>query len=566
MALRIADRTWAGFVSELVHLAADHPDCEDRLDVLFTDSPPTSFAENSAALSGITNLLKEVWEGPLDDAAAFKLISEFILPAEWAKAFDDLPADAAPAIVRALKIYRAEVRVMNMRTVKHDVPFMPLAIEEGCTARNDVPDGQSLVTDHLSVAWISNDWCISFTYQNRPAYGKPAPRKKTPQGQAERSEQSGEGQQRPEVSANDEASPPKKNGKRAAPASESEEVEDHDDRDDELDELDPEEDEAVQRTTTRKGKGKKSASTAPPKKKARVAPAATTPPRPAAAKAVRATPARATCAVTVAARNKVVMPVRATRGKATGKGARKQSTAKTLQTLLVKFRGKFRCAGCSRRDGSNNEVPECRVVGQAWRCFECNDGHRNCEISVRTYFAQGIIYVKAFVIIDKKTRLGVYELYDGSNAYSEALEAAGMSGLKVHVTQGLAIERLTKEVKNLKKMVKATLGSEDANNKLLKVRVGLLGEQPVELALLVCELGELRAVGTDAGEGGRGMGRAALTASRPASPHVERMSMSETEGGVQHRGVLDGTQDGLDRLLQVPGHYVIGLDAIGIPK
>lgn len=79
MALRIADRTWAGFVSELVHLAADHPDCEDRLDVLFTDSPPTSFAENSAALSGITNLLKEVWEGPLDDAAAFKLISEFIL-------------------------------------------------------------------------------------------------------------------------------------------------------------------------------------------------------------------------------------------------------------------------------------------------------------------------------------------------------------------------------------------------------------------------------------------------------------------------------------------------------
>lgn len=44
---------------------------------------------------------------------------------------------------------------MNMRTVKHDVPFMPLAIEEGCTARNDVPDGQSLVTDHLSVAWIS---------------------------------------------------------------------------------------------------------------------------------------------------------------------------------------------------------------------------------------------------------------------------------------------------------------------------------------------------------------------------------------------------------------------------
>lgn len=176
-------------------------------------------------------------------------------------------------------------------------------------------------------------------------------------------------------------------------------MEDHDDRDDELDELDPEEDEAVQRTTTRKGKGKKSASTAPPKKKARVAPAATTPPRPAAAKAVRATPARATRAVTVAARNKVVMPVRATRGKATGKGARKQSTAKTLQTLLVKvrtrlspfpcsltgllqFRGKFRCAGCSRRDGSNNEVPECRVVGQAWRCFECNDGHRNCEISV----------------------------------------------------------------------------------------------------------------------------------------------------------------------------------------
>lgn len=51
----------------------------------------------------------------------------------------------------------------------------------------------------------------------------------------------------------------------------------------------------------------------------------------------------------------------------------------------------------------------------------------------------------------------MYELYDGSNAYSEALEAAGMSGLKVHVTQGLAIERLTKEVKNLKKMVKATL-------------------------------------------------------------------------------------------------------------
>ena len=72
---------------------------------------------------------------------------------------------------------------------------------------------------------------------------------------------------------------------------------------------------------------------------------------------------------------------------------------------------------------------------------------------------QGIIYVKAFVIIDKKTRLGVYEVYDGSNAYSEALEAAGMSGLKVHVAQGLAIERLTKEVKNLKKMVKAALSA-----------------------------------------------------------------------------------------------------------
>lgn len=85
-------------------------------------------------------------------------------PAEWEKAFDNLPADATPAIVRALKIYREEVRVMNMRTVKRDVPFMPLAIEEGCTARNNEPDGQSLVTDHLSVAWISeSSVCVSFT-------------------------------------------------------------------------------------------------------------------------------------------------------------------------------------------------------------------------------------------------------------------------------------------------------------------------------------------------------------------------------------------------------------------
>lgn len=76
---------------------------------------------------------------------------------EWVKAFDTLDCDTTPAIVRAMKIYRAEVRVSNMRTIKRQVDFIDLATEEGCIARNesDKADGQSLVTDHLSVAWIS---------------------------------------------------------------------------------------------------------------------------------------------------------------------------------------------------------------------------------------------------------------------------------------------------------------------------------------------------------------------------------------------------------------------------
>lgn len=79
MAMRPAARTWEAFVAELGHLAEEHEDCSNRLEHLFTEAPPTSFDEKPAALSAITNLLKEIWEGPLDNAAVFKLLSEHIL-------------------------------------------------------------------------------------------------------------------------------------------------------------------------------------------------------------------------------------------------------------------------------------------------------------------------------------------------------------------------------------------------------------------------------------------------------------------------------------------------------
>ncbi|EPS92479.1 hypothetical protein FOMPIDRAFT_1056832, partial [Fomitopsis schrenkii] len=225
-----------------------------------------------------------------------------------------------------------------------------------------------------------------------------------------------------------------------------------------IDEVESEDEDPGEATSTRKGKRKSVAPVAahaPPAKKARATPAKKTQPAASAKKTVPAGPAKTTRAAAAATTRKML--------EVAAKPARRKSQSNTAQSaskeaepearaLLVQFKGKYRCRGCSRKDGSTDEVPLCQVYGKSSRCKQCNAGHRDCEISE-------IIYVKVFVIVNQKTRDGVYELYDGSGAFYDALQAAGLTGLKVHVTQAQAIERLTKEVDSLKKSLKAVLST-----------------------------------------------------------------------------------------------------------
>lgn len=174
-----------------------------------------------------------------------------------------------------------------------------------------------------------------------------------------------------------------------------------------IDEVESEDEDPGEATSTRKGKRKSVAPVAahaPPAKKARATPAKKTQPAASAKKTVPAGPAKTTRAAAAAAARKMLevaaKPARRKSQSNTAQSASKEAEPEARALLVqvrassvprfpaddLQFKGKYRCRGCSRKDGSTDEVPLCQVYGKSSRCKQCNAGHRDCEISVSLAF------------------------------------------------------------------------------------------------------------------------------------------------------------------------------------